>query len=114
MSTRTPAFPSINSITMRPSKRIARAVFAALVALAFGFVVLSSANAANESWQGNTSLNFATPANWSPAVTPSSGDTLSFGAAGSAGTALNNNLTARYDDWFVFVQRSGQFHDWRK
>ena len=52
----------------------------------------NSAYAANDSWQGNTSLNFATPANWAAGVIPVSGDTLSFNAAGTAGTALNNNL----------------------
>ena len=81
-------------ISKRPLHRLARFISKSILALACGCWLLVPAHAANESWQGNTSANFATPANWSPAVTPSSGDTLSFGAAGSAGTTLNNNLTA--------------------
>lgn len=42
-------------------------------------------------WIGNTDANLATAANWSAA--PVSGDNWTFGAAGSAGTALNNNLS---------------------
>ncbi len=45
-------------------------------------------------WVGNTSVNWG-DANWSGANNPPiAGDSLSFGPAGSAGTALNNNSAA--------------------
>jgi len=48
----------------------------------------------NDTWLGNTDKNWATAANWSPAVNapPIGGDWLFFGAAGSSGTTLTNNL----------------------
>ncbi len=47
----------------------------------------------NDTWQGSADNNWATAANWSPAVNapPIGGDWLYFGAAG-LGTALTNNL----------------------
>src|SRR5215472_7443335 len=54
------------------------------------------AAAGNDTWLGNTDNNWNTAANWSPAVNapPTNGDWLFFGVAGTAGTALNNNLFA--------------------
>src|SRR6185503_4391911 len=46
--------------------------------------------AANDTWIGNTSNQWSAPANWS--ALPASGDTLQFGAAGTAGTTLLDNL----------------------
>ena len=81
-------------VTRKPNQFVrARTKTIALAGCA-GVLFAISAYAANDSWQGNTSLNFATPANWAAGVIPLSGDTLSFNAAGSAGTALNNNLAA--------------------
>ncbi len=50
----------------------------------------------NDTWLGNTDANWAVAANWSPAVNapPIGGDWLFFGAAGSSGATLTNNLTA--------------------
>src|ERR1017187_8721991 len=52
------------------------------------------ASAASDTWVGNTDNTWGTAANWSPAVTPVAGDSLSFGAAGISGAILNNTLTA--------------------
>src|SRR4029079_12369263 len=49
------------------------------------------AQAANDTWIGNTSANWADAANWSSL--PVTGDSLVFGAAGTAGTTLTDNLT---------------------
>src|SRR6476661_3676889 len=46
--------------------------------------------AANATWIGNTSNQWSVPANWS--ALPATGDTLQFGAAGSAGSTLVDNL----------------------
>lgn len=50
----------------------------------------STAQAAVRTWNGNTDANLATVANWSGAVV--AGDSMTFGAAGSSGTTLNNDL----------------------
>jgi autotransporter-associated beta strand protein len=52
------------------------------------------ASAASDTWVGNTDNTWGTAANWSPAVTPVAGDSLSFGAVGTSGPILNNTLTA--------------------
>lgn len=66
----------------------------ALSAIAMLFVPASFAANGNDTWLGNTDTNWGTAANWSPAVNapPTGGDWLSFGAAGSSGTTLYNNL----------------------
>ncbi|MBN8458108.1 MAG: autotransporter-associated beta strand repeat-containing protein [Verrucomicrobia bacterium] len=48
--------------------------------------------AANTTWLGNTDGNLGTAANWDTA--PVSGDSWTFGAAGSSGATLANNLTS--------------------
>jgi len=51
----------------------------------------------NDTWLGNTSLNWSTAANWSSTSAnkpPIGGDLLFFGSAGSAGAVLNNDLSA--------------------
>jgi autotransporter-associated beta strand protein len=70
--------------------------FAAAVAVAISGLSISSrhAYAANgtDTWVGNTSGNWA-DANWSGANNPPiSGDVIEFGAAGTSGTALIDNL----------------------
>ncbi len=54
----------------------------------------SFALAANLTWVGNTTANFNLSANWNPAQLPVANDVLLFGAAGSSGTILNNDLLA--------------------
>lgn len=82
---------------MRPAKRDARCRRSLLIgAAAIGAVSMLTqrALAANDVWVGSTSVNWA-DLNWttsnSPAI-PDSGDTLEFGAAGSAGLNLIDNL----------------------
>lgn len=55
-------------------------------------VVAPSAYAANDVWIGNTDANFATLSNWTGSVSPNN-NTPVFGAAGTAGAVLNNDLT---------------------
>lgn len=48
-----------------------------------------------DTWAGNTDANLGTAANWTGTNTPPiSGDSWVFGAAGTAGATLNNDLTA--------------------
>lgn len=50
-----------------------------------------------DTWVGNTDANWSTAANWSAgtggSTPPANRDSLVFGAAGSAGTSLNNDLS---------------------
>ena len=62
-------------------------------ALFFSLCAANVASATDETWNGNTDANWGTAANWSTA-TPVAGDDLFFGAAGSSGTILNNDITA--------------------
>ncbi len=67
-------------------------LFGALVGVVFTTL---AASAATNTWVGNTDANWGTSGNWtfSSGVGPvASGDALVFGTAGSAGTALNNNI----------------------
>src|SRR6202789_4376402 len=52
----------------------------------------------NDTWVGNTDNTWGTGANWDfssgTATAVASGDSLIFGAAGSSGTELTNNLSA--------------------
>lgn len=62
--------------------------------LAAAVALTLSARAANITWVGNTSVNWADP-NWSGTNNPPiANDILIFGAAGTAGAILNNNLAA--------------------
>ncbi|HZI33367.1 MAG TPA: hypothetical protein VFF11_13585, partial [Candidatus Binatia bacterium] len=49
-----------------------------------------------DTWVGNTDVNWNTAANWTTvggSTPPTNGDSLVFGAAGSSGTSLNNNIS---------------------
>ena len=70
------------------------AVWTAVVFLLLPAAVPTPLLAGNDLWVGNTDANFSTAANWNPAGAPIAGDVLTFGAAGSAGVLLNNDLTA--------------------
>ncbi len=74
------------------TKKSERAVAAAVAFAAIGAMGVSARNAqaANDKWVGNTSANWADLANWTNP--PATGDTLEFGAAGSSGTTLSDNL----------------------
>ncbi|HEX9048852.1 MAG TPA: autotransporter-associated beta strand repeat-containing protein, partial [Verrucomicrobiae bacterium] len=57
---------------------------------------LLSAQAATDTWVGNTDANWGTSGNWtfsSGSGPVASGDSLVFGVAGSSGLTLNNNLS---------------------
>ena len=67
----------------------------ALASLIWACCSLGTATAAVETWGGNSSVNFSDSLNWSGSnPTPLSGDAWVFGAAGSSGLTLNNDLTA--------------------
>jgi fibronectin-binding autotransporter adhesin len=78
---------------MKPKKYIAFS-FPARLILSFGiaFAGLTATSFAQSTWAGNTDANLATAANWD--VLPTSGVSWTFGAAGTAGVTLANNLTA--------------------
>ena len=76
-------------------RRYLKALSTGITAASIGTVSLlgQQAHAANDIWVGNTSTSWNVPANWSTAPTgPVTADTLEFGAAGTAGTTLVDNL----------------------
>ena len=64
----------------------------AVAVLATVLAAAPLAHAAAKTWNGNTDANLATGANWDASTAPASGDSWVFGAAGSSGVALANNL----------------------
>jgi autotransporter-associated beta strand protein len=75
----------------RNKKAFAAAVALAVSGLSIGSHHVYGANG-TDTWVGNTSGNWA-DANWSGANNPPiSGDVIEFGAAGTSGTALSDNL----------------------
>jgi len=77
-------------------RRYMRALRSGVAVASIGALSLcggQSAEASNALWIGNSSVNFNDPANWSTnPITPITLDTLTFGAAGTAGTTLTDNL----------------------
>ncbi len=53
-----------------------------------------SAFASTVTWVGNTSTGWNTPANWSTSAIPTNGDTLVFGAPGTSGLAIVDDIAA--------------------
>jgi len=51
-----------------------------------------SSFAATDTWVGNTSTGWNTPANWSTSAIPTNGDTLVFGAPGTSGLAIVDDI----------------------
>ncbi|HEV2320655.1 MAG TPA: autotransporter-associated beta strand repeat-containing protein [Verrucomicrobiae bacterium] len=69
-------------------------LFAAAI-FAFGGFAGSVATAQNnDTWVGNTDVNWNTAANWLAGTAPVAGDSLFFGTAGTSGTSLTNDITA--------------------
>lgn len=64
-----------------------------LAALGLG-VIAHTASAANVTWVGNTSNLWNVGSNWSTSAIPANGDTLIFGAAGSSGTAVSDDIAS--------------------
>ncbi len=56
-------------------------------------LALPHSASAQEVWVGNTDANLATDSNWADSTAPVSTQSWTFNAAGTAGTALINNLT---------------------
>lgn len=76
-------------------KSTAIKLFGALIAAALPAV--SAQSAGTDTWVGNTDANWNTAANWTTSggsTPPANGDSLVFGAAGSAGASLNNNISS--------------------
>ena len=65
---------------------------AAVHMFACGLVLFAGRAAADDLWLGNTNVIWSTGANWSSA--PVNGDNLVFGAAGTSGTSLTNDIPA--------------------
>jgi fibronectin-binding autotransporter adhesin len=76
---------------MISNRIVHRAGAIAALGLIFAAAV-SPAQAAVDTWLGNTSVSFSNAANWLSGTTPASGDSLIFGAAGSSGATLADNL----------------------
>jgi fibronectin-binding autotransporter adhesin len=79
-----------------PVKKTNVNLFCALAAVTLLALSIPSASAAGtDTWVGNTDANWNTAANWTTSggsTPPGTGDSLIFGAAGSAGTSLNNDI----------------------
>jgi len=61
-------------------------------ALTIGFMIANQAQAASGTWDGGAasgSGSWSTPANWNPDGNPANGATLTFGASGTSGPALD-------------------------
>jgi fibronectin-binding autotransporter adhesin len=74
-------------------------VFASALAAGVGLTLGTQTRAANlDTWVGNdgSTTNWSDGADWLSGSAPASGDSLNFGAAGSSGTALNDNLGAGF------------------
>ncbi len=74
-------------------KKTIRNIFAAVLTAALSTASVHAAG--TETWVGNTDANWNTAANWTTvggSTPPANGDSLVFGAAGSVGTALNNDI----------------------
>lgn len=83
----------------------------ALLALTLVLPATSFAASTN-TWVGNTDANWGTSANWtfsSGAGPVASGDSLVFGAAGSSGLALNNNLSGLTINQLTFNSGASSF-----
>lgn len=66
---------------------------ATLVALSLG-ILAHQASAADVTWLGNTSNLWNVGSNWSTSAIPTSGSTLIFGASGTAGLALSDDISS--------------------
>ena len=66
--------------------------FGAIMATALAVVSVHAAG--TNTWQGNQAdANWGTALNWDTAAVPANGDSLVFGAQGSSGLTLNNNIS---------------------
>ena len=91
-----------------PMKKTAIQILTALAAVALS--TASTYAAGTDTWQGNqTDANWNTAANWSPSAAPVNGDSLVFGAAGTAGTTLNNNITSLLVNKLTFNSGASSF-----
>src|SRR5664280_2544700 len=67
--------------------------FGAIMATALSVVSVHAAG--TDTWQGNQAdANWGTALNWDTAAVPANGDSLVFGAQGSSGLTLNNNISS--------------------
>jgi fibronectin-binding autotransporter adhesin len=85
-------------------------IFSALVAVALSAVSVLAAG--TDTWVGNTSANWNTTGNWTTSggsTPPANGDSLVFGAAGSSGTSLNNDISSLSVNKFTFNSGASSF-----
>src|SRR5262245_4310253 len=80
-------------------RRYLRTLSTGIAAASIGTVSMlgQPSQAADRTWFGNTSINWADAANWN--VLPISGDSMTFDAPGTAGTILTDNLTTGTGSW---------------
>ncbi len=73
---------------------------------------VSALAAGTDTWQGNTDVNWTTAGNWitsGGSTPPASGDSLVFGAAGSSGLSLNNNISGLSVNKLTFNSGASSF-----
>jgi autotransporter-associated beta strand protein len=83
-----------NTMQKPMNKTAIKQLSGALLAVALSTVSVHAAG--TDTWIGNTDANWNTAANWTTSggsTPPANGDSLVFGAAGSSGSSLNNNIS---------------------
>ena len=96
------------SVLAAMTRRLARRV--ALCAFLVGCVKVYAAS--TDTWGGGTDANWNTAANWTTSggsTPPANGDSLVFGAAGSSGTSLNNDITSLSVNKLTFNSGASSF-----
>ena len=93
-----------------PMKKSVLNLFGALAFVALSTISVQAAG--TDTWVGNTDANWNTGGNWTTSggsTPPASGDSLVFGAAGSSGTSLNNNITSLSVNKLTFSSGASSF-----
>jgi autotransporter-associated beta strand protein len=90
-----------------PMKKTTIQILTALAVVALSTVSVFAAG--TDTWVGTTDANWSTAGNWSPSATPANGDSLVFGAAGSSGLTLNNNITGLTINKLTFNSGASSF-----
>jgi autotransporter-associated beta strand protein len=74
--------------------------------------LISASAAGTDTWIGDTDANWNTAANWTTvggSTPPANGDSLVFGAAGTAGTSLNNDISGLSINKLTFSSGASDF-----
>lgn len=83
-----------------------------ILVIGLGLPSVTASAAGTDTWVGNSDANWNTAANWTTSggsTPPASGDSLVFGAAGSAGASLNNNISGLTINKLTFNSGASSF-----